>query len=156
MGYVNIATTTTLAKAVAKTNSNSDLLVFPNDQPHAIVRNGKVIGTTYKKVDSGSILSCLHHINYIKLTQDTTLDYDGVLFDGVVYHVIIENPTTTKIYVDFDVDSMSASTGVSNIVYDGNSYGQGDVLTLGVNGYAGLFLAMIVISTDYGRTLYIK
>lgn len=143
MGYVNIATTTTLAKAVAKTNSNSDLLVFSNDQPHAIVREGSVIGTACKKTTSGAILSASHDVNYVEITENKNCTFDGTLEEGIAYHIVLHNPTTQSFSVNFDANNIS---GISTIYYGGSRYTAGNTVTISVSGYTGTILTLVVIN----------
>lgn len=126
MGYVNIATTTTLAKAVAKTNNNSDLVVFPNDQPHAIVRNGKVIGTTYtdgqnSMQDLPVAMAVAQHdmggVGYFRL--------DALPEEGIVHEAILYAPTI-QAEQEVEIDPTQMPQGISNVYCNGNYVPRGD------------------------------
>ncbi|MBR1377958.1 MAG: hypothetical protein IJ557_02385 [Bacteroidaceae bacterium] len=126
MGYVNIATTTTLAKAIAKTNSNSDLVVFPNDQPHAIVRNGKVIGTTYTDGQSSiqhlptAMTVALHVMSGVGV-----LTFDALPAEGVVHEAILYTPNFQE-EQEIEIDPTAMPKGISNVYCNGSYLASGN------------------------------
>lgn len=126
MGYVNIATTTTLTKAVEKTNNNSDLVIFPNDQPHAIVRNGKVIGTTYTDGQSGmqdlptAMTVAQHDMGGVGYFGLDALPEEGIVHEAILYAPSIQEEQ------EVEIDPTQMPQGISNVYCNGSYVPRGD------------------------------
>lgn len=133
--------TATLQQAIQA--ADNETLIFPTDQPHAIVRGGGVIGTACKKITSGAILSASHDVNYVEITETKNFTFDDTLEEGIVYHIVLQNPTTQSFSANFDANNIS---GISAIYYGGSRYTEGNTVTISVSGYSGTILTLVVIN----------